>query len=116
MKPHSRLKKIVTIFALLMLVSALWLKQPASASNASETDIQINSHPELCFVSSIYTACISELKHRIPNTGAASTDVGRVFFRANKPLFPFESLFLNPITIAYAPPISLWLLYRSLLI
>lgn len=111
MKRHRRLISLVTIFGLLMFVSALWFKQPAQSAVA---DIQATEHHSLAFVSSSSPTYLAEVKPRITNTGTsgAALKICAYVFGPQKSL----QSFVSKSRISNDMPRSLWLLNRSLLI
>ena len=111
MKRHRRLICLVTIFGLLMFVSALWFKQSAQCVVA---DVQVAEHHGLSFVSSTSPTYLAEVKPRVNHSGAS----GPAYLIGAKFSGPQKSpeLFVSESQTHSHMPGSRWLLNRSLLI
>lgn len=110
MKRHQKIMSLVTIFGLLMFVSASGLNQPASSAVISFAGVDTD---ELSFVSSTYPTYLAEVKAKTHSLGAcdaSSKDATRIF-EARRSV---ESL-LSQSRMSEFNRCSLWLLHRSLL-
>ncbi|MDX2105877.1 MAG: hypothetical protein SFY67_05690 [Candidatus Melainabacteria bacterium] len=111
MKRHQKIMSLVTIFGLLMFVSASWFNQPVSGAVTSLAGVE---HNELSFVSSTYPTYLAEVKTKTPYVGACDLS----FKDAGSALGPRKSIdsLLSQSGMSACNPCSLWLLHRSLLI
>ncbi|MDZ4833320.1 MAG: hypothetical protein SGJ27_05920 [Candidatus Melainabacteria bacterium] len=111
MKKHRRLVILLTIFGLLMLVSSMYFKQPASSGDA---DLQTVGQHKFFFASTSIPTYLVEVKHKITNTGAS----GVALTIEAKGFCPRKSVesFVSQSIASECAPSPLWLLNRSILI
>jgi len=111
MKRHQKIMSLITIFGLLMFVSASGLGQPVSSAVANFAGAD---HNELFFVASTCPTFLAEVKPKAPFLGAcdASLKDTESVLAAR---ISVESL-QSQLRMSACTPCSLWLLHRSLLI